>query len=133
MFKETKAPADGMRLAGWIVSGLVGAFLAFSASLKFLTPDIALETMRTLGWPDHHLLLIGIVEAACVVLYLIPQTAILGAILETGLLGGAVATQVRVDNPLFSHELFGIYLGVLVWLGLWLRDPRVRDLLPIRR
>jgi hypothetical protein len=122
-----------MAVAGWIVTGLVGAFLAFSASLKFVAPDMALETMQMLGWPDHHLMLIGIVETACVVLYLIPRTAVLGAVLETALLGGAVATQVRIDNPLFSHELFGVYLGVLVWLGLWLRDARVRALLPLRR
>lgn len=132
MTTELKALGRKMMIASWIVTGLVGAFLAFSASLKFLAPDMALETMRTLGWPDHHLMLIGVIEVACVALYLIPQTAILGAILETALLGGAVATQVRVDNPLFSHELFGVYLGILVWLGLWLRDARVRALLPLR-
>ena len=75
--------------------------------------------------------MIGIIETVCVVLYLVPQTAVLGAVLETALLGGAIATNVRVDNPLFSHELFGVYLGGLVWLGLWLRDPRVRALLPL--
>ncbi len=133
MSDQARAPGGKMVLAGWVVTGLVGAFLAFSASLKFFMPELALETMRTLGWPDHHLLLIGIVEAACVALYLVPRTALLGAVLETALLGGAVATQVRIDNPLFSHELFGVYLGVLVWLGLWLRDPRVRALMPLRR
>lgn len=133
MTEDTKMPRSRMVIAGWIVTGLVGAFLAMSASFKFFTPDMALETMRTLGWPDHHLLLIGIVESVCVALYLIPRTAMLGAVLETALFGGAVATQVRVDNPLFSHELFGVYLGVLVWLGLWLRDGRVRALLPLRR
>lgn len=133
MTEDTKMPRSRMVIAGWIVTGLVGAFLAMSASFKFFTPDMALETMGTLGWPDHHLLLIGIVESVCVVLYLIPRTAMLGAVLETALLGGAVATQVRIDNPLFSHELFGVYLGVLVWLGLWLRDGRVRALLPLRR
>lgn len=133
MFKETKAPGGRMRIAGWIVSGLVGAFLAMSAGFKFFTPDIARETLSGLGWPAHHDLMIGIIETVCVALYLIPQTAILGAILETALLGGAVATNVRVDNPLFSHELFGVYLGILVWLGLWLRDPRIRALLPLRR
>jgi hypothetical protein len=133
MREDTKMPRSRMVIAGWIVTGLVGAFLAMSASFKFFTPDMALKTMPTLGWPDHHLLLIGIVESVCVVLYLIPRTAMLGAVLETALLGGAVATQVRIDNPLFSHELFGVYLGVLVWLGLWLRDGRVRALLPLRR
>lgn len=122
-----------MGLAGWIVTGLVGAFLAFSASLKFFMPDVVRETMGGLGWPAHHDLMIGIIEVGCVALYLIPRTAVLGAVLETALLGGAIATNVRVDNPLFSHELFGVYLGVLVWLGLWLRDPRIRMLMPLRR
>jgi hypothetical protein len=133
MAMDVAAQSRKLSIAGWVVTGLVGAFLAMSASFKFFTPDMALETMATLGWPDHHLLLIGIVEAACVVLYLVPRTAVLGAVLETALLGGAVATQVRVDNPLFSHELFGVYLGVLVWLGLWLRDPRLRALMPLVR
>lgn len=133
MSNEGKAPGGKMVIAGWVVTGLVGGFLAFSASLKFLAPAMALETMGTLGWPDHHLLLIGLIEVVCVALYVVPRTAVLGAVLETALLGGAVATQVRVDNPLFSHELFGVYLGVLVWLGLWLRDPRVRALMPLRR
>lgn len=127
-----KTPRSKMAIAGWIVTGLVGAFLAMSASFKFFTPDIVRETMSGLGWPAHHDLMIGIIETACVILYLVPRTALLGAILETALLGGAIATNVRVDNPLFSHELFGVYLGVLVWLGLWLRDPRVRALMPLR-
>ena len=126
-------PRTKLYWAGWAVSGLVGAFLVFSASLKFFMPDIVRETMAGLGWPAHHDLFIGIIETACVVLYLIPQTAVLGAILETALLGGAIATNVRVDNPLFSHELFGVYLGVMIWGGLWLRDPRLRALLPLRR
>ncbi len=132
MTTETKTTGRKMVIAGWIVSGLVGAFLAMSASFKFFTPDIVRETMGGLGWPAHHDLLIGIIEAVCVVLYLVPQTAVLGAVLETALLGGAIATNVRVDNPLFSHELFGVYLGVMVWGGLWLRNPRVRALLPLR-
>ena len=132
MSEQAKAPGGKMVIAGWIVTGLVGAFLAMSASFKFFTPDIVRETLGGLGWPAHHDLMIGIIETVCVVLYLVPRTALLGAVLETALLGGAIATNVRVDNPLFSHELFGVYLGVLVWLGLWLRDPRVRALLPLR-
>lgn len=122
-----------MYWAGWGVSGFVALFLAFSASLKFFMPDIVRETMAGLGWPPHHDLFIGIIEVICVVLYIIPQTALLGAILETALLGGAIATNVRVDNPLFSHELFGVYLGLMIWGGLWLRDPRLRALLPLRK
>ena len=131
MSDEVKSSVRKMAIAGWVVSGLVGAFLAMSAGFKFFTPDIVRETMGGLGWPAHHDLMIGVIETVCVVLYLVPQTAVLGAVLETALLGGAIATNVRVDNPLISHELFGVYLGVLVWLGLWLRDPRVRALLPL--
>ena len=133
MSYEVNASVGKMAIAGWIVTGLVGAFLAMSAGFKFFTPDIVRETMSGLGWPAHHDLMIGIIETVCVVLYLVPRTSVLGAVLETALLGGAIATNVRVDNPLFSHELFGVYLGVLVWLGLWLRDSRVRTLLPLRR
>lgn len=133
MSSKTVAQSQRMTTAGWTVTGLVGAFLAFSASLKFFMPGVVRETMGGLGWPAHHDLMIGIIEAACVILYLVPRTALLGAVLETGLLGGAIATNVRVDNPLFSHELFGVYLGVLVWLGLWLRDPRIQALMPLRR
>ena len=133
MSDEVNAPVGKMAIAGWIATGLVGAFLAMSAGFKFFTPDIVRETMSGLGWPAHHDLMIGIIETVCVVLYLVPRTSVLGAVLETALLGGAIATNVRVDNPLFSHELFGVYLGVLVWLGLWLRDSRVRTLLPLRR
>ena len=132
MSDEVKSSVRKMAIAGWVVSGLVGAFLAMSAGFKFFTPDIVRETMGGLGWPAHHDLMIGVIETVCVVLYLVPQTAVLEAVLETALLGGAIATNVRVDNPLISHELFGVYLGVLVWLGLWLRDPRVRALLPLR-
>lgn len=132
MSDEVNSPGGKMAIAGWVVSGLTGAFLAMSAGFKFFTPDIVRETMAGLGWPAHHDLMIGVIETVCVVLYLVPQTVVLGAVLETALLGGAIATNVRVDNPLISHELFGVYPGVLVWLGLWLRDQRVRALLPLR-
>ena len=129
---DVAASRGTMFWAGGVISGLAAAFLAFSASLKFFMPDIVRETMSGLGWPAHHDLFIGIIEAICVILYIVPQTALLGAILETALLGGAIATNVRVDNPLFSHELFGVYLGLMIWAGLWLRDPRLRALLPLR-
>ncbi len=77
--------------------------------------------------------MIGIIELTCLVLYLIPRTSVLGAVLMMGLLGGAMATQIRAGSPLFSHILFSIYLGLFMWGGLWLRDPRVRALFPITR
>jgi hypothetical protein len=125
--------SKALTLTGWVLTGLVGAFLAFSASLKFLMPAVVRETMSGLGWPVDYDLLIGVIEAACVILYVIPQTALLGAVLETALLGGAIATNLRVGNPLVSHTLFGVYLGVFVWAGLYLRDPRLRTLFPLRQ
>jgi hypothetical protein len=122
-----------MAITGWIITGLIAVFLAFSASLKFLAPAMVRETMATLGWPAEHDLLIGIIETICVILYVVPRTSVLGALLETALLGAAVATHVRIGSPLFSHVLFGVYCGVFVWAGLWLRDPRIRALLPLRR
>jgi hypothetical protein len=89
--------------------------------------------MAQLGWPAGYGLMIGIIELACVVLYLIPRTSVLGAVLTMGLLGGAMATQIRVGSPLFSHILFSIYLGLFMWGGLWLRNPRLRALFPVAR
>lgn len=130
---ETPSTASKrMVIAGWIVTGLVGAFLVFSASLKFIAPDMVRETMVGLGWPAEHDLTIGIIETVAVALFLFPRTAVLGALLETAVLGGAIATHLRVGSPMFSHTLFGVYIGLMVWGGIWLRDPRVRALLPFR-
>ena len=117
---------------GWILSGLLAAFLAFSAGIKFTGHSSVAETLNTLGWPADAGLALGILEAAILVLYVIPRTAVFGAVLLTGLLGGAMATHVRADSPLFSHILFGLYMGLFAWGGLWLRDPRLRALLPFR-
>jgi uncharacterized membrane protein YphA (DoxX/SURF4 family) len=117
---------------GRVMSGLVIAFLLLaSAAPKFFMPQLAMESMHELGWDAKHLLLIAILELVGTVLYAIPRTAALGAVLLTGLLGGAVATNLRVDNPLFSHTLFPLYVGFLMWGGLWLRSARVRALLPL--
>jgi hypothetical protein len=97
--------------------------------MKLVHPPQLAEGFKTLGWPEEYALGLGILEIACAVVYLIPQTSVLGAILMTGYLGGAIATHVRVGQ-------FGVIpqigLGVLVWLGLYLRDPRLRALVPIR-
>jgi uncharacterized membrane protein YphA (DoxX/SURF4 family) len=104
--------------------------LVFSATMKFMKPpDFDKEFVGKLGYPEDLAFAIGIVEISCVVLYLIPQTAILGAVLLTGYLGGAVATHVRIHDN-FAPPVIG---GVLVWLGVYFRDPRVRALLPLRR
>ena len=115
---------------GRVITGLVGLMLVFSATMKFRNPpEVAEQFVGKLGYPEDLILAIGGVEICCVILYLIPQTAILGAVLLTGYLGGAVATHVRIHDN-FAGAAIG---GVLVWLGLYLRDPRIRALLPIRR
>uniref|UniRef100_A0A9E7ZKA4 DoxX family protein n=1 Tax=Bosea sp. NBC_00436 TaxID=2969620 RepID=A0A9E7ZKA4_9HYPH len=114
------------------MSALVILFLlAASVAPKLAGAAVATETLRSLGWDPRHTLLIGLIELACVILYAVPRTSVLGAIVATGLLGGAIATQVRVDAPLFSHSLFGLYLGLLLWGGLWLRNPALRAIFPV--
>jgi hypothetical protein len=128
------APLSKGRLwTGRIMSALPALFLFVDAAGKLVKPAPVVEGTVQLGYPESVLLGLGIVLLACTVLYVIPRTAILGAILLTGYLGGAVATHVRVGSPLFSHILFPVYLGVLIWGGLYLRDERLRALIPLRR
>ena len=123
-----------MRIAGWVLSALIGLFLAIaSAAPKLLGLEAALEPIKVVGWPVKYLVLIGAIEVGCGVLFLIPRTALLGAVLTTGLLAAALAANLRVDNPLFSHTLFSIYLGVAVWVALWLREEKVRAVFPLVR
>jgi hypothetical protein len=103
--------------------------LLLSAGFKFAKPQMVLDGFRTMGWPERLALALGIVELACTVLYVIPRTSVLGAVLLTGYLGGATATHVRIGDPFYTT----VGLGVLVWLGLYLREPRLRALLPLRR
>ena len=119
---------------GWLVSVLFGLFmLGASVAPKLLGMPIASQTMADLGWPEAPILLIGSLELICTLLYLFPPTAVLGAVLMMSILGGAIATQLRAGSPLASHTLFGIYLGVMMWGGLILRDDRVRSVFPILR
>lgn len=120
---------------GRVLSALFVLFmLGASIAPKFLMADmVAEQNMTPLGWPSKYLLLIAAIELGCVILYVIPRTSLLGAVLMTGLLGGAIATNLRVENPLFSHTLFGVYLGLFMWGGLWLRDAALRAVFPIRR
>jgi hypothetical protein len=121
----------------WTGRTLTGLFALFmlgaSVAPKLLHMPIAEETMAQLGWPAGYAFMIGLVELACVVLYLVPRTSVLGAVLMMGLLGGAMATQIRAGSPLFSHILFSVYLGLFMWGGLWLRSPKLRALFPIAR
>ena len=126
-------PSCSALWAGRVLTGLAVLFLAFDASMKlFLVPQ-AVETTGALGYPAHLLPIIGAIQVVCLVAYLVPRTAVLGAVLWTGYLGGAIASHVRVENPLFSHTLFPIYIAALIWGGLWLRDARVRALIPFSR
>ena len=116
--------------AGRILSGIAIAALALDAGGKLFAPAAMIANSPPLGLPSdtgfHQLL--GAILAACVALYAWPRTSVLGAILLTGYLGGAIATHLRVGSPLFSHTLFGVYVGIVVWIGLYLRDARVRAL-----
>lgn len=118
--------------AGRILSGLVVLFLLMDGVMKLLKPAVVVEGTVKIGYPESVIVPLGIVLLACTILYVIPRTSVLGAILLTGYLGGAVATHVRVGDPLFSHALFPIYLGILIWLGLYLRDERLRALVPLK-
>ena len=121
------------RTIGWVLSGLMIAFLLVDAVMKLLALPVVLETQAPLGFAGAAIARgLGVLLLACTVLYAAPRTAVLGAILLTGYLGGAVATHVRVGDPLFTHILFGVYMGVLLWLGLYLRDARLRALVPLR-
>ncbi len=119
---------------GRVLSGLFVLFmLGASVAPKLLGMPIAAQTLEQLGWQGEYALAIGMVELILVVLYVIPRTQVLGAVLFMGLLGGAMATNIRADMPLFSHQLFSLYLGLVMWGGLWLRDPALRALFPFRR
>lgn len=123
--------SKGMFWAGWIISALPSLFLLMDGVMKLLKPAIVVETTVQLGYPQSVILGLGIVLLGCTVLYLIPRTAVLGAILLTGYLGGAVATHVRVSAGLLEI-LFPVIFGALLWGGLFLRDERLRELVPLR-
>jgi len=129
-------PAKGQLIAGRILSGLVILFLLFDAGLKLASPGTAIKySPPGLGWPLEigTMYLLGALLLIPTLLHIWRPTAILGAILITGYLGGAIATHVRINSPLVSHSLFGVYLGLMLWGGMWLRDPRVRALIPVSK
>jgi hypothetical protein len=122
------APSKKRIITGRVLSGLALAFLAFDTVLHLLAPAPALEGAQTLGFSPSVIVPLGIVELVCWVLAVVPRTAVLGTLLWTGYLGGAIATHVRVGNPVFSHILFPVYIAALLWAGLALRDKRVERL-----
>ena len=129
MTEETLPTASKKTLwAGYIISALPVLLLIFSASGKFFKPDGMEANIEQLGWKMSQMTGLGILEAVCVILFLIPRTAVLGAILLTAYLGGATATHVRIGDPF----IIPVIAGMLIWLGLYLRDPRLRALVPLR-
>ena len=117
---------------GRVLSALPVLFLVFDAVIKFTKVPAVAQAMSQLGYPLNLAVGIGILELVCLAFYLIPPTAVLGAILLTGYLGGAIASHVRVGNPLFSHVLFPVYVAALLWGGLFLREERLGSLVPLR-
>ena len=123
---------DKMLWLGWSMSGLVILFLLLDAGMKLAAVQPVLDAGTQIGFPGADMARkLGTLLLVCTALYIFPATSVLGAILVTGFLGGAVATHLRIGNPLFTHVLFGVYVGVLMWGGLILREPRLRALLPV--
>ena len=129
---EVSKPA---RITGRVMSGVVILFLLFDGAIKLVPLPVVTETMDKMGWGASDTLArsLGIITIVCTLLYSVPPTSILGAILLTGYLGGAIASHLRIGSPLFTHTLFGLYLGLMVWGGLWLRDRNLQTLIPFRR
>ena len=128
------SPISKRRLwTGRILSGFAVLFLVFDAVVKFTKIAPVVDAFAQLGYPIGLAPTIGSIALICVVLYVIPRTSVLGAVLLTGYLGGAIASQLRIGNPLFSHVLFPIYVAALIWGGLYLRDEQLSALIPVRR
>lgn len=125
-FPTVQSSASRAIWTGRSLSGLAVAFLTMDTAMKLLRLQAAVEGTAQLGYRPDSLLTIGLIEVALLIIYLIPRSSILGAVLWTGYLGGAIATHVRVGNPLLTHILFPTYVAALLWVGLWLRDRRLR-------
>ncbi|MBZ9989861.1 DoxX family protein [Mesorhizobium sp. BH1-1-5] len=132
---EAVPASKGALWTGRALSAVVVLFMIFDGVIKLPPLEIVTQTMAELGWPaDANVArLLGIIGLISTALYAIPRTSVLGAILLTAYMGGAISTHVRIGNPLFSHTLFGVYLAVILWGGLYLRDARVRQLIPFSR
>jgi hypothetical protein len=131
-FAADAAPPRAMTWAGRGLIGLVTAFMLFDSVIKLIKIQPVTDSFRQLGYPDSLARGIGAMELIITALYLLPRTSVLGAVLMTGVMGGAVASHLRLGDPLFSHTLFGVYLGLMAWGGLWLTNPTLRALLPVR-
>jgi DoxX-like family len=125
--------SKAMRWTGYALTSIFTLFMIFDVSIKLIRLPIVEQTMAQLGYPPGLGFPIGVAEAIFLILYLLPRTSVLGAVMFTGIFGGAIASHVRQEAPLFSHVLFGVYLGLFMWGGLWLRDPDLRAVFPVRR
>jgi hypothetical protein len=129
----TNQLSKGRLWSARIMAVIVILFMLMDGIFKLIQPEEVVQGTLKLGFAEHHIALIGILALISVLLYAFPRTSILGAVLLTGFWGGAIATHVRLDNPLFSYILFPVFLGILAWGALWLRDERVRDLIPLQK
>ncbi len=118
---------------GRVLSGFAVLFMLFDGVTKIMKNPYVIKASANLGYPVSAIPVIGLILLACVVLYVIPRTSIIGAVLLTGYLGGAVASNLRIDAPLFSNTLFPVYFGMVVWAGLYLRNCRVRELFSVKK
>jgi len=129
-FSTPATPTKDRTRLGYAVSSLPVAFLIFDTVIKLVKVGPVVEAFDRMGYPQHLARGIGLLETACLLLYVVPRTSVLGAVVLTGFLGGAISTHLRIGDPLFSHTVFPVYVATLLWAGLFLRDPRVRALNP---
>jgi hypothetical protein len=129
---EPQEMSKTRRWISFVMSGLVVLFMLMDSIMKFVKPQEVIDGTLALGYKEAHIPIIGALGFMSTLIYIFPRTSVLGAILLTGYFGGAVATHLRLDNPLFSHILFTVYFGILIWGGLWLRNNQVRELLSIK-
>lgn len=133
MSDDMASVSTGRLWTGRVIAGLVAAFNLLDAFMKFAKPKQVADAFVRTGWPLHLSVTLGVLLLASTILFLVPRTAILGAILLTAYFGGAVATNLRLENPLFTNTLFPVYFGVLVWVSLWLRDAGLQAMVPLRQ
>ena len=127
--ERTNTSSKKMKITGWVFSILAILLLLADGFAKLIKPEPVIQATLQLGYPESTITTIGILAIICTIIYTIPRSAFLGAILLTGFLGGAIATHLRINNPLFSHTLFPVYLLLFIWLGLYLRSAPLRNLL----
>ena len=127
--ETTNTSSKKMKITGWVLSILAILLLLADGFGKLIKPEPVVKATLELGYPENTITTIGILVIICAIIYAIPRSALIGAILLTGFLGGAIATHFRINNPLFSHTLFPVYVLLFIWLGLYLRSASLRKLL----